>query len=95
LNAELNLTKDQKAKVKPILEKLQPKLQAIHQDAITKSKAAIESTNGELKPLLTPEQQQKLDKIQQRMNPSPTPAPSNAAPQATPQPATNGVRNAM
>lgn len=80
----LNLTDAQKAKAQPIIDQAKPQLQAIRQDAMNKSKAVIQSTTDQLKPVLTTEQQQKLEQFQQRLNPpavSPTP-PAN--PTATP-----------
>jgi Spy/CpxP family protein refolding chaperone len=57
----LNLTPDQTAKVQPILDQAKPQLKAIHQDAMQKSKAVMESTMAQIRPLLTAEQLQKLD----------------------------------
>jgi Spy/CpxP family protein refolding chaperone len=57
----LNLTPDQTAKVQPILDQAKPQLKAIHQDAMQKSKAVMDSTMAQIRPLLTAEQLQKLD----------------------------------
>src|SRR5438132_3200967 len=68
----LNLTPDQKAKVQPILDQAKPQMAAIHQDAMQKSKAVMDSTMSQIRPLLTPDQQKKLDAVQKphqgRMN---------------------------
>lgn len=63
MTEELNLTADQQAKVKPIVDAARPQLQAIHQDAMQKSKAVMDDTMSKIRPLLTPEQQKKADDI--------------------------------
>jgi hypothetical protein len=60
----LNLTPDQKTKVQPILDQAKPQMAAIHQDAMQKSKAVMDSTMSQIRPLLTPDQQKKLDAVQ-------------------------------
>jgi Spy/CpxP family protein refolding chaperone len=60
----LDLTADQQAKVQPILDQAKPQIAAIHQEAMQKAKTVIDSTMSQIRPLLTPEQQQKLDNIQ-------------------------------
>jgi Spy/CpxP family protein refolding chaperone len=60
----LNLTPDQKAKVQPIIDQAKPQLLAIHQDAMTKAKGVIDGAMAQIRPLLTPEQQQKADELQ-------------------------------
>lgn len=61
LSKELNLTDDQKAKVQPIIDQTKPQLAAIHKEAMEKMHALMESTGAQIRPLLTPEQQQKYD----------------------------------
>jgi protein CpxP len=61
LTKDLNLTPDQQAKVGPIVDQAKPQIQAIHQEAMQKMQAVMESTTAQIRPLLTPEQQQKLD----------------------------------
>jgi Spy/CpxP family protein refolding chaperone len=63
ITADLNLTADQKAKVQPILDEAKPQIAAIHQDAMQKGKAVMDSTMSQIRPLLTPDQQTKLDAI--------------------------------
>src|SRR4051812_16795767 len=63
LTKELNLTEDQKAKVQPIIDQAKPQMKAIHEEAMQKMHALLESTGAQLRPLLTPEQQQKFDAI--------------------------------
>ena len=60
----LNLTPDQQAKVQPILDQAKPQIQAIHQDAMQKTKAIMDSTMSQIRPLLNPDQQKKLDDVQ-------------------------------
>jgi protein CpxP len=60
----LNLTPDQKAKVQPILDQAKPQIVAIHQDAMQKTKAVMDSARSQIRPLLTPEQQKKADDLQ-------------------------------
>ena len=64
MSETLNLTPEQKAKVQPILDQAKPQIAAIHQDAMQKSKAVMDSTVSQVRPLLTAEQQKKLDSIQ-------------------------------
>src|ERR1700730_2397167 len=59
----LNLTPDQQAKVQPILDQARPQLKAIHQEAMQKSKAVMDDTMSKVRPLLTAEQQKKLDDL--------------------------------
>jgi Spy/CpxP family protein refolding chaperone len=61
LSKELNLTDDQKAKVQPIIDQTKPQLAAIHKEAMEKMHALMESTGAQIRPLLTPTQQQKFD----------------------------------
>ena len=61
LSKDLNLTDDQKAKVQPIIDQTKPQLAAIHKEAMEKMHALLESTGAQIRPLLTPEQQQKFD----------------------------------
>ncbi len=61
LGEDLNLTADQKAKVQPIIDQTHPQIRAIHEEAMQKTKAIIDNAMTQIRPLLTPEQQQKLD----------------------------------
>ncbi len=63
MSSSLNLTDAQKAKVQPIVDQAKPQLQTIHQEAMTKAKAVIDASLTQIRPLLTPEQQTKLDGI--------------------------------
>jgi Spy/CpxP family protein refolding chaperone len=61
LSEKLDLTADQKAKVQPIIDQAKPQIAAIHQEAMEKMRAIMESAGAQIRPLLTPEQQQKFD----------------------------------
>jgi Spy/CpxP family protein refolding chaperone len=61
LSKDLNLTDEQKAKVQPIIDQTKPQIEAIHKEAMEKMRAIMESTGAQIRPLLTPEQQQKFD----------------------------------
>ena len=60
----LKLTPDQQTKVQPILDQAKPQIATIHQEAMQKTKAVMDKTMSQIRPLLTPEQQQKLDDVQ-------------------------------
>ena len=64
LTEKLNLTSDQQTKVQPILDAAKPQLAAIHQDAMQKAKTVMDSSLSQIRPLLNPDQQKKLDGIQ-------------------------------
>ncbi len=57
----LDLTPEQKTKIQPILDEARPKMEAIHRDAMQKSKAVMEDTMTKIRPMLTPDQQKKMD----------------------------------
>lgn len=58
---DLNLTADQKTKIQPILDQARPQLEQIHREAMEKAKAVMENVRTQIRPLLTAEQQQKLE----------------------------------
>ena len=60
----LDLTADQQAKVQPILDQAKPQIAAIRQEAMQKVKTVTDSTMSQIRPLLTADQQKKLDDIQ-------------------------------
>ena len=64
LTETLNLTPDQKAKVQPIIDQAKPQMKAIHEEAMQKAKAVMDATTAQIRPILTPEQQTKLDEVQ-------------------------------
>jgi Spy/CpxP family protein refolding chaperone len=64
ITEKLDLTSDQQTKVQPIIDGAKPQIAAIHQEAMQKTKAVMDSTLSQIRPLLTPAQQKKLDDIQ-------------------------------
>jgi Spy/CpxP family protein refolding chaperone len=67
LTQNLNLTPEQQTKVQPIIDQAKPKIAAIHREAMQKTKAVMDSMMSQIRPLLTPDQQKKLDEnIQKR-----------------------------
>lgn len=64
LDRMLNLTDEQKAKVKQIMEQARPKIEAIQQEERAKVKLIMDDARQQIRPLLTPEQQQVLDDAQ-------------------------------
>ena len=61
---KLDLTSEQQTKVQPILDQAKPQIAAIHQEAMQKAKTVIDGTLSQIRPLLTADQQKKLDAIQ-------------------------------
>ena len=64
LTDKLNLTADQQTKVQPILDATKPQIAAIHQEAMQKMKTVIQGAVSQIRPILTADQQTKLDAIQ-------------------------------
>jgi len=64
MTEDLNLTPDQKAKIQPILDQVRPQIAEIHRDAMEKTKTIMDNAMTQIRPLLTPEQQKKLDEAQ-------------------------------
>ena len=62
---KLNLTPEQKAKMQPIFDQTKPQLQQIREEAMQKTHAVIEGTMGQIRAMLTPEQQAKFDEMKQ------------------------------
>ena len=72
LSEKLNLTDDQKAKLKPILQDQMQQMKAVHEDSSlspeqkrTKMKSIHESFHDKINAVLTPEQQTKFKEMQQ------------------------------
>jgi Spy/CpxP family protein refolding chaperone len=59
----LDLTAEQQAKIRPILEQARPQIAAIRQESRQKIKAIRDNIRSQIRPFLTPPQQQKLDAI--------------------------------
>jgi protein CpxP len=91
LTRELNLTSDQQTQIKPLLVERQQKMQALFQnqslapeDRRTQMHTIAEGTNNSIKALLTDDQKQKFDAMQQRMRrngPGGPPPADGSAPQ--------------
>jgi len=64
LTDSLNLTPEQQTKVQPILDQTKPQIAAIHQEAMQKMKTVIEGAVSQIRPILTADQQKKLDGVQ-------------------------------
>lgn len=63
LTKALDLTPDQVAKIKPIFEQARPQMKAARQESKQKMEAIRENTMAQIRPILTPAQQQKFDAI--------------------------------
>jgi Spy/CpxP family protein refolding chaperone len=70
LSEKLNLTEDQKAKLRPIFEDQEKQLKAVHDDPalsqeqkMAKKKALHESIHEQINAVLTPEQQAKFKEM--------------------------------
>jgi len=97
MTQQLNLTSDQQAQIKPILESEQQQSQAVRQDSslseqdrMAKMKQIRETTASQIKPILTADQQAKWEQMMSHrgqrggMGPGAGGPPPNA-PQAQPQ----------
>lgn len=58
---ELNLTEEQRKKIKAVMESKKPILDAIRDEQMQKMKIVLDEAQKEIRPILTPEQQQVLD----------------------------------
>lgn len=65
LTEMLGLTADQQAKVQPIIDQTRPQIEALHQESMEKARTIMESAGAQIRPLLTPQQQEKFDAIKQ------------------------------
>ena len=63
LTKDLDLTPQQQQQVQPIVEQAKPQIRAIHEEAMQKTRAVMEQCAGQIRPLLTPQQQAKFDAI--------------------------------
>ena len=63
LTRALDLTPDQQAKVKAIFEQARPQIRAARQEFRQKAQAIRENVQAQIRPILTPAQQQKFDAI--------------------------------
>lgn len=74
LSEKLNLTDDQKAKIKPILEDQMKQMKALHEDSSLsaeqkrdKMKSIHDTSHEQINAVLTPEQQTKFKEMQEHM----------------------------
>jgi Spy/CpxP family protein refolding chaperone len=61
---KLNLTAEQQTKVQPILDQTRPQIVAIHQEAMQKARTVVDGALSQIRPILTADQQKRLDIIQ-------------------------------
>ncbi|MBI3875986.1 MAG: hypothetical protein HY300_08515 [Verrucomicrobia bacterium] len=73
LAEQLNLTDEQKEKLKPIVQEEVEKLKALREDAtlsrqdkVAKFREIQEGAQAKIKAILTPEQQEKMDKLREK-----------------------------
>ena len=64
ITEKLDLTADQQTKVQPILDAAKPQIAAIHQEAMQKMQTVVTSTLSQIRPMMNPDQQKKIDAIQ-------------------------------
>jgi len=64
ITENLNLTPEQKAKVQPIIDQAKPQIESIRREAMQKTKAVTDNAMAQIRPMLTPDQQKKLDDAQ-------------------------------
>ena len=64
ITEKLDLTADQQTKVQTILDAAKPQIAAIHQEAMQKMHTVMNSTLSQIRPILTADQQKKLDAIE-------------------------------
>ena len=65
LTKALDLTPEQQAKIQPIFDQAKPQLKAARQESREKMRAIRENTMAQIRPILTPAQQQKFDALKQ------------------------------
>jgi Spy/CpxP family protein refolding chaperone len=63
LRRELELTAEQEKKIAPIVDATSAKLETIRVETAERVRAVMEESKKQVAPLLTPEQQQKLEKL--------------------------------
>jgi periplasmic protein CpxP/Spy len=63
LTKNLDLTPQQEAQIRPIVEGAKPQMKAIMEEAMQKRKAVMEQTAAQIRPLLNAEQQAKFDQL--------------------------------
>jgi Spy/CpxP family protein refolding chaperone len=63
LTKALDLTPEQQAKIQPIFDQAKPQLKAARQESMQKIKEIRENIHAQIRPILTPAQQQKFDAL--------------------------------
>ncbi|MEY2579258.1 MAG: hypothetical protein QOI49_2082 [Verrucomicrobiota bacterium] len=63
LTKALDLTPEQQAKIKPIFDQAKPQIMALRQETRQKVQAIRENIQSQIRPILTPAQQQKFDAL--------------------------------
>jgi Spy/CpxP family protein refolding chaperone len=64
LRSGLNLTDEQMAKIKPLIEKTCADMETIHRDTTRRAMNRIAETNAKIATFLTPEQKVKFEKME-------------------------------
>jgi Spy/CpxP family protein refolding chaperone len=64
LNHTLQFTDAQKAQVQPLVDAAQPKLKEIHEQARAQADVVLKQLDAQIRPLLDPQQQKKLDALE-------------------------------
>ena len=64
LTKALDLNADQQAKVQQLFDQAKPQLKAVRQETMDKIKVIRDKIRAQIRPILTPAQQQKFDAIQ-------------------------------
>jgi periplasmic protein CpxP/Spy len=64
MTKNLDLTPDQQAKIRPILEQAKPQMEAARKESREKMKTVRDNIRSQIRPILTQPQQQKWDAIQ-------------------------------
>jgi len=72
---DLDLTKEQQAEVRKIIEKSESEIEDIRQKYLPKIKSIIDQSFAQMRAKLTPEQQKKLDMLHERLERSKPPNP--------------------
>jgi Spy/CpxP family protein refolding chaperone len=63
LTRALDLTPEQQAKIQPIFDQAKPQIKAARQESRQKVQAIRENIQSQIRPILTPAQQQKFDAL--------------------------------
>jgi Spy/CpxP family protein refolding chaperone len=64
LTHRLNLTSDQQAKIDPIISDVVKQMETVHREEVGRMSKIIETMNQQVTPILTPEQQAELQKME-------------------------------